>query len=143
MTKKLPSSVEYAIAKDEQTTIKVDGKGLRYDTGKNLLDLIPPEWTWALGMILTKGAAKYDARNWERGMKWSKMMGPMKRHLEKWIAGEKYDYGTPEEPGTNCHHLAIVAWNALALMSFELRSIGEKDLPEYDFSILNKVSDEK
>ena len=122
--------------------IKADGGGLRYDAGKNLLDLIPPEWVWALGMILTKGAKKYAARNWERGMKYSKVMGPLKRHLTKYEAGEQYDYGTPDEPGTNCHHLAIVAWNALALMSYELRGIGEDDLPNYDFSILAKTVDD-
>ena len=126
----------------EESTKVADGKGLRYDTGKNLLDLIPPEWTWALGMILTKGAAKYAKRNWERGMPWSKVMGPLKRHLAKFEAGEDYDYGTSNDPGTNCHHLAIVAWNALALMTYELRDIGERDLPKYDFSILGKVCDD-
>lgn len=105
-----------------------DGGGLRYDTAKNRLDLIPPEWTWALGLVMTKGALKYAPRNWERGMAWSKVVGPLKRHLEKWLAGEVYDIGTPEALGTRCHHLAQVAWNALALMSYELRGLGHDDV---------------
>ena len=96
--------------------------GLRYDTGKNRLDLIPPEWTWALGQILTKGAQKYAARNWEKGMDWSRIIGPLKRHLEKFLAGETYD------AETGCHHMAMVAWNALALMTYDIREIGNNDL---------------
>lgn len=111
-------------------------EGLRYDTGKNRLDLIPPEWVWGLGDVLTKGAAKYEDRNWEKGMKWSRVFGPMLRHAYKFMAGERYD----EETG--CHHLAMVAWNALALMSYDLREIGEDDLTAetFNFPIIEKVN---
>jgi hypothetical protein len=109
------------------------GGGLRYDQGKNRLDLLPPEWEWALGQVLTAGAQKYAERNWEQGMKHSKMIGCMKRHLAKFLSGEEYDHeidpATGEDKGTQCHHLALVAWNALALMSYRLRKIGENDLP--------------
>ena len=101
-----------------------DGGGLRYDKGKTRYDLIPPEWEHALAEILTAGAAKYDARNWERGMPWSKMVGCARRHLYQWLRGESYD------KETHCHHLAHVAWNVLALMSYQLRTVGENDLPE-------------
>lgn len=104
------------------TYTKAETGGLRYDTGKNRLDLIPPEWTWALGQILTKGAQKYAARNWEKGMDWSRIIGPLKRHLEKFQAGEQYDQET------GCHHMAMVAWNALALMTYDIREIGSNDL---------------
>jgi len=96
--------------------------GLRYDSGKTRVDLIPPEWLWALGSVLGKGAIKYEARNWERGMPWSKVIGPLLRHVIKFIAGEKYD------AETGCHHLAMAAWNCLALMSYDIRNIGTNDL---------------
>lgn len=99
-----------------------DGGGLRFDAGKNRLDLIPPEWVWGLGKVLTKGAQKYDARNWERGMDWSKCVGCALRHTFKFACGERYD----EETG--CHHLAMAAWNMLALMSYDIRGIGQNDL---------------
>ena len=99
-----------------------DGGGLRFNTGKNSLELIPPEWIWGIGMVLTRGAAKYAIRNWERGMKWSYPVGCAFRHLLKFVCGERYD------PETGCHHLVMVAWNALALMTYDLRSIGENDL---------------
>lgn len=96
------------------------------------MDLIPPEWEWELGRVLTAGAKKYAARNWERGMPWSKVMGPLRRHLNKWERGEMLDIGTPDEPGTKCHHLAMVAWNALVLMSYEMRGAGTDDLARRD-----------
>ena len=96
--------------------------GLRYDTGKVRLDLLPAEWIWGLGQVMTAGAAKYEPRNWEKGMAWSKVLGPMLRHVFKWMAGETYD------PETGCHHLAMVAWNALALMVYQLRMIGQDDV---------------
>lgn len=103
--------------------VKEDGGGLRKDAGKNRLELIPATWTWALGDVLTKGAYKYEDRNWERGMPWDKMVGCYKRHVEKFMSGERYD----EETG--CHHLAMAAWNILALMDYDLRSAGENNLP--------------
>lgn len=99
-----------------------DGGGLRYNDGKVQLELIPPEWTWALGVVLTRGAIKYATRNWERGMKWSYCVGCIGRHLVKFLCGERYDLET------GCHHLAHVAWNALALMSYDVRGVGENDL---------------
>lgn len=98
------------------------GGGLRYDAGKNRLDLLPPEWIWGLGKVTTAGALKYADRNWEKGMPWSKVWGPMLRHAFKWLLGEAHD------KETGCHHLLMVAWNALALFTYELREIGENDL---------------
>lgn len=105
---------------------KADNGGLRFDTGKNQLELIPPEWVWALGDVLTRGAAKYAPRNWERGMAWSKMIGCSLRHIYKFAMGERYD------PETGCHHLAMGAWNLLSLMTYDLRGIGENDLPSIE-----------
>lgn len=103
------------------------GAGLRYDTGKNRLDLIPPEWEWELARVLTAGAAKYQPRNWELGMAWSKVLGPSRRHQNKFLRGEQID----EE--TKCHHLALAAWNLLALMSYDLRGLGTDDLARQNF----------
>ena len=36
--------------------------------------------------------------------------------------------GERDDPETKCHHLAHVAWNALALMVYEMRGLGEDDL---------------
>lgn len=118
------------------------GGGLRFNKGKNLMELVPPEWEWALADVTTQGSKKYPARNWEKGMEWSAMIGCMKRHTAKFMAGESYD--GPEfnlEKGeTGCHHLAMVAWNALALMCYDLRGVGKNDLPELPPGILALVN---
>lgn len=106
-------------------TPKADGGGLRYNAEKNRLDLLPIEWSLAIGEVMTAGAKKYAARNWERGMSWSIMVGCSLRHLYKFMSGERYD------PETGCHHLAHCAWNILALMSYDVREIGTNDLAHY------------
>lgn len=113
----------YVGSKTEKTAkVVADGGGLRFNAGKNQLELLPPEWVYGLGMVLTRGAVKYASRNWERGMKWSYPVGCALRHIFKFVCGESYD----EETG--CHHLAMAAWNCLALMTYDIRKIGENDL---------------
>lgn len=99
-----------------------DGKGERKNALKVMLDLVPVEWYWALAEVTTRGSFKYAVRNWERGMAWSIMIGCAGRHTIKFICGEKYD------KETGCHHLAMAAWNLLALMSYDIRKIGKNDL---------------
>lgn len=115
----------YQINKPKEKTPEPETTGgLRFDDGKNRLDLIPPEWIWALGDVLTCGAKKYAVRNWEKGMAWGKPIGCALRHTMMFVFGERYD------PETGCHHLAMAAWNLLALMTYDLREVGENDLPE-------------
>ncbi len=108
-----------------------DGGGQRLNAGKNRIELLPPEWIWALADVMTQGSEKYEARNWEKGMDWSAMIGCMQRHLAKFQRGQRFDgkeldivLGT-----TGCHELAMVAWNALALMSYDIRNIGNNNIP--------------
>jgi len=96
--------------------------GKRYDVGKLRYDLLPVDAIRELVKVYTKGAEKYADRNWEKGMSWSRVVGPLMRHLEKFRQGEQYD------AETGCHHMAMVAWNALALVSYDLRNVGTNDL---------------
>lgn len=96
--------------------------GLRYNSGKVRFGLIPAHWTRALAQILTVGAQKYAPRNWEKGLVHSEVLDSLYRHLDAFLGGERYD------PETKCHHLGHVAWNALALMTFDLKKVGKNDL---------------
>lgn len=104
--------------------IKADGGGLRYNGDKLRPELIPVEWEQGLTDVMTRGSMKYEPRNWERGMPRSIMVGCARRHLWKWLCGQRYD----EETG--CHHLFMAAWNLLALASYDLRAIGDNDIPD-------------
>lgn len=88
-------------------------EGRKDDTGKLRYDLIPAEPLAKVAHVYTMGAAKYDDRNWEKGLKWGRVFAAMMRHLWAWWKGESID----KEGGQ--HHLASVAWGALALMEYE------------------------
>jgi uncharacterized HAD superfamily protein len=68
-----------------------EGTGLRYDQGKLRYDLVNADAHKGMVEILTFGAQKYAERNWERGMKWSKVISSLKRHLAAIEAGEDFD----------------------------------------------------
>ncbi len=97
--------------------------GRKDDTGKVRMELIPPEIKVALGTILGFGATKYDDRNWEKGMDWSRCYGALERHMTAWWSGENSDAETGES------HL----WHALCCISFlvayERRGVGKDDRP--------------
>jgi len=118
-------------------TRSADGGGLRYNGDKILIELLPPEWIWGLADVMTEGAKKYAVRNWERGMAWSIMIGCSSRHVLKFLCGQRYD------DETGCHHLAMAAWNLLALMTYDLREIGDNDLPTVDYSLLERLNSGK
>lgn len=103
----------------------MDNDALRFNEAKTRYDLIPYEWKKVLAEILTFGANKYSDRNWEKGMDWGKMIASAERHVVDFQSGQSYD----RESG--CHHLGHAAWNYLALMTYDLRRIGNSNLPHY------------
>lgn len=98
-------------------------EGVKFDTGKPRYDLIPADSLHELAKLYSMGAIKYGDRNWEKGMAWGRIFGAMMRHSWAWFRGEQFD------PEDGQHHLASVAWCALALMSYEMRGIGTDDRP--------------
>jgi len=97
---------------------------IKYDRDKSRVDLIPPEFLEALGVVLAYGARKYSPRNWEQGAEWSRYYAALLRHLFAWWRGEDKD------PETGYSHL----WHATACLAFltayESRSIGKDDRPK-------------
>jgi len=98
--------------------------GLRYDQGKLRWDLLPPDAIEELVRVYTEGAKKYEDRNWEKGMRYGTCVRALKSHLNKWEKGAEFD-----EELTECRHLAMVAWNALAILTYQLRGVGTDDRP--------------
>ncbi len=74
----------------------MEDKGLRHNAGKTRHDLVPAFAQEQYAKVLTKGAQKYAERNWERGMKWSKVLESLKRHILAFEKGEDYDKETGE-----------------------------------------------
>jgi len=103
----------------------------RFSEGKIRHDLIPPWCMDELAKVYTYGTKKYDDDNWWKGLKWKKLViGPMKRHMEKWIRGERID------DESNCHHLAMVMWQCCCLMEYERHGIGVDDRVPYTLDMM-------
>lgn len=92
-------------------------------------DLIPVAPLEEVAKVYGKGSEKYEDRNWERGYEWSKSYAALCRHLAAFWDGEDIDHGTPEEPGTDRHHLGNVIFHAMALMEMQHRGTGKDDRP--------------
>lgn len=99
----------------DETTRKVesDSEGVKFDEAKLRYDLLPVLPLMELVRVYTLGAQKYADRNWENGLKWSRVYAAAMRHLTAWWAGEEKD----PELGTS--HLANAAWNLFSLMEYE------------------------
>lgn len=76
--------------------------------GKSRPDLQSPYAQDRIGQWLKQGAEKYDERNWEQGMKFSRCIASLERHLVAYKMG-KYDED----------HLAAIAVNAEFIMHYE------------------------
>lgn len=110
----------------------IKSEGVKFDTGKVRMELLPPEFLLAVATILTFGAQKYADRNWELGMKWSRVFGALMRHMWVWW-GNKEERTTnnflfgPLDLETGYSHL----WHAGACLAFlttyEERKVGEDD----------------
>ena len=96
---------------------------VKYDQDKPRYDLIPPEALDGLAHLYGMGAGKYEDRNWEKGMRWSRQFAAMMRHAWKWWRGEEYD----QENGQ--HHLLSVMFCAMALYTYFVRRSGTDDRP--------------
>lgn len=95
-------------------------EGRKDDQEKIRLDLIPKSLLYAVGSILTFGAKKYEARNWEKGIKWGRVFAALMRHMWSWWSGENTD------PETGKSHL----WHAGCCLTFLIEY--ETTHPELD-----------
>ena len=83
--------------------------GVKYDSGKLRMELIPPEAIEALAKVITYGANKYSDDNWKKVSK-DRYIGALMRHLNAYRKGELYD----DESGLT--HMAHILTNAAFLV---------------------------
>ena len=86
-------------------------KGIKYDSEKPQLDLIPAEAVIELGKVLTFGQSKYGRANWANGIESSRLLSAAFRHLQQFNGGEDLD---PESGLSHVSHamcnLAFLTW---------------------------------
>lgn len=95
--------------------------GLKYDDGKAPWHLAPWDAFLAIVLILAFGAKKYAARNWEKGISYSRLYSALLRHITAWWNGEDLD------PETGHSHVAHAACCVCFLLAFVLRGRGDLD----------------
>ena len=97
---------------------------MSYDQGKLRYDLLPAHAMNELALAATVGANKHGERDWERrpGLRWSMFFGAIMRHAWSWWKGEIRDRDGQ-------HHLAAVAFSALALIEYEHTNNGTDNRP--------------
>lgn len=96
-------------------------EGVKFDTGKRRVDLVPTEAINALADVLTAGAVKYGTHNWRKGMDWSRVYGAAQRHMLAFWGGDDID----EESGMP--HLWHALTNIAFLVSYQAMSVGRDD----------------
>ena len=105
-------------------------EGLKYDSEKPKMNLLPPKAIVEISKVLTFGAAKYDAENWRKldDLQNRYTAGAL-RHIFAHMDGEELD------PETNLSHLAHAMCCLLFKLEIELEERAEKERPrEADIS---------
>lgn len=100
-------------------------EGKKLDAGKNRLGLLPRCALYAIGLVLTFGARKYDPWNWAKGMDWSRVRDALDRHLFAYDDGDDYD----NESGLL--HLAHAGCCLLFLLTYQILGLGKDDRYDY------------
>lgn len=100
---------------------QIGGMGVKNDRGKDRFDYLPSDALAAINEVLVYGATKYEPRNWEKGMKWTRPANAALRHMFAWLRGEKND------PETGLSHLNHAGACILFLIAYEQRGIGMDD----------------
>lgn len=96
--------------------------GIKHDAEKLPLELLPTDALEEVARVLQFGAKKYGARNWEKGISFTRLLGALFRHAFAWLRGEDKD------PETGLSHMAHAACETLFALAFELR--GRTDLDD-------------
>lgn len=94
---------------------------VKHDSGKNRVDLLPPEALEEIGLVLAFGARKYADENWREGADWSRYYGAALRHLFAWKRGEDVD------PETGLSHLAHASCCLMFLITSQQLELGTDD----------------
>jgi hypothetical protein len=107
----------------------VSDKALKYDSKKPQMYLIPTSALEEEARVWTFGMAKYAAFNWNKGLKYSRIVSAMMRHTAAINKGEMVD------PESKCLHAAHIRCCAAMLIEFTMTHRTELD------DLMNSESD--
>lgn len=103
-------------------------EGTKHDNNKPGISLLPPEALLEITKVLDFGAKKYDAHNWRKGFKYTRVISAVLRHIFAYLSGEDKD------PETGLSHLAHAGCGIMFLITFEVTKTGTDDRFKYEKS---------
>lgn len=106
---------------------------VKFDGQKQRLDLVPWDAIIAVANVFQHGAMKYEARNWEKGFDWSRLIAAAKRHLT-WM-----EMGEDTDPDSGLEHIDHAVACVLMLSATVLRKIGTDDRYKLDPVVIEKL----
>ncbi len=92
--------------------------GIKYDSQKPRMDLLPRAGIEEIAKVLEVGAKKYGDRNWAKGMDWGRLYAATLRHV--FASLDKED----KDPESGLDHLAHAACNLLFLLEYKKKGLG-------------------
>lgn len=107
-----------AAVEDKAPDVTPQKGGVKHDSEKVRLDLIPVLPHLAVARVLTHGASKYAPWNWAKGIVYSRCIAACERHVADFKAGRYADEETGE------HILAHAICELMFLLHFELSGQG-------------------
>jgi hypothetical protein len=93
----------------------MDQGGIKHDQGKPRMELLDSQAISELAKVLTFGAQKYEAHNWRRGLKKTRLIAAALRHLFAYLGGEDKD------PETGLSHAAHAMCCCMFILGLEHR----------------------
>lgn len=106
--------------------------GTKHDQHKTRFELVDPTFVEGVASVLTFGALKYDEFNWAKGIKFSRVIGALKRHIHAFEVGENLD------PETGQPHLYHAACNLMFLAHYMKH---KKELDDRFFANVGDTND--
>jgi len=94
---------------------------VKYDENKPAYELLDPYAINEIVRVLTYGAKKYNAHNWNKCNSITRYFGACLRHLFAWLRGEDID------PESGIHHLAHAGCSVIFMLGLWGRYGSEVD----------------
>lgn len=101
-------------------------EGKKNDQEKPMMALIPQEALLEVAKVLSFGAKRYGEWNWAKGMKFSRLLSAVYRHLAE--VQQKHDL----DDETGLRHTAHAVCGLLFLLSYQINGLGEDDRYDRD-----------
>jgi len=115
---------------ENETVLKSSGKTRTFSSGalrdnadgKPRMELIPDDLMLRVATWYGLGAQKYGDNNWRKGQPVSACVGSLKRHLAKYLMGQRDE-----------DHLSAIVFNALSIMNVDMYHADDPQLNDLNY----------